>query len=95
MGRTSIMCGEKINVHKIVVLKGNDHYVLGVDEIIILKWMLQQYGTGIPTVCSCLSTVINTGWIRQRNLRLILSKGRQNFDFDERLSPSGYKIGVM
>jgi hypothetical protein len=80
MGTTSIGRGEKKMCMKRYpeYLKGNDLFVFRVDEIVILKWMLQQYGTGIPTVCSRLSTVISTGWTRQRNLRLILNKRRQN-----------------
>jgi hypothetical protein len=72
-----------------------DLYVLGVDEMVILKLMLKKYGIGISTLCNWFSTVINTGWTRQKKLRLILSKRRKNFYFYERLSTSDSKLRVM
>ena len=54
------LCGEMKNVQKILVsiLNGKGHYVLGVDEMVILKLMLKLYGIGMSILCNRFSTEI-------------------------------------
>ena len=35
-----------------VYLKGNDLYVLGVDEMVIMKLLLRMYGIGMSILCN-------------------------------------------
>ena len=73
-------------------LKGNYLYVLGVDEMEILKLLLKIYGIGMSILSNRFSTVINIGRTRQRIISLILSKRNQNFDNVERILKSVNKI---
>jgi len=54
------LCGEMKNLQKILVsiLNGKGHYVLGVDEMVILKLMLKLYGIGMSILCNRFSTEI-------------------------------------